>query len=138
MCDSSSTEKHSRASWQFMGIGTPQLQHSSWMILEKSPKGSNLRNDGGREGVAPHGHGMHTRGAVDERAGLYDERDAVGQITGHRRVAQWESTAVTRPRPQVRTLPRLPLSGGCSECRRSAPSAPSRSPRGTWREPCVS
>jgi len=89
MCDSSSSEKHSRASWQFMGIGTSQLQHSSWMILEKSPKGSNLRSHElpipgrrGREGVAPHGHGMHTRGAVEERAGLYDERDEVVQITG--------------------------------------------------------
>ena len=36
----------------------------------------------------------------------------VGQVTGHRRVAQWESAAVTRPRPQVRALPRLPLSRG--------------------------
>ena len=36
----------------------------------------------------------------------------VGQVTGHRRVAQWESAAVTRPRPQVRTLPRLPLFEG--------------------------
>ena len=36
----------------------------------------------------------------------------VDQVTGHRRVAQWESAAVTRPRPQVRTLPRLPLFEG--------------------------
>ena len=29
----------------------------------------------------------------------------IGQVTGHRRVAQWESAAFTRPRPQVRALP---------------------------------
>ena len=33
---------------------------------------------------------------------------AVAQVTGYRRVAQRESAAFTRPRPQVRALPRLP------------------------------